>query len=243
MSTAAIADVSPALRYTTLERITVRAPIERVGYIAGLCRGKRVLDIGCLDETALQKQDTEEWLHRRIADVAHDVLGIDSSELLTPGDIETGPTSRIVKGDGTNPDPALVDPKDVDVIVAGEFIEHIENPLAFLRCMTERFGGRELILSTPNGAAFANALLGSIGREAQHPDHLLTSTYKTLNTLCLRAGCRAWQIIPYRFYATEMLLQSSGPRWLLVRVTEQLIRWVERLFPLRSFGYVVRVEL
>jgi hypothetical protein len=91
--------------------------------------------------------------------------------------------------------------------------------------------------------AFANALLATIGCEAQHPDHLLTSTFKTLNTLCRRAGCTAWQIVPYRFYATEMLLRSSGPKRLLVGVVEQAVRLVERLFPLRSFGYVVRITL
>ncbi|VWX48781.1 bifunctional 2-polyprenyl-6-hydroxyphenol methylase/3-demethylubiquinol 3-O-methyltransferase UbiG [Novosphingobium sp. 9U] len=242
MSTIAIPDLVP-LRYQTLERIGVRAPVERVGFIADLCRGRRVLDIGCLDETALDKQDTEEWLHRRIAAVARDVIGIDCSERLADGEIVTGSNSRIVRGDGTDPDPMVIGDEDVDLIVAGEFIEHIENPLAFLQRMTARFAGRELILSTPNGAAFANALLGTIGREAQHPDHLFTSTYKTLNTLCLRAGCRAWQIIPYRFYATEMLLQSVGSKRLLVRATEWLVRLVERLFPLRSFGYIVRVQL
>jgi hypothetical protein len=243
MSTIGIADRMPTLRYLTLERIAVLAPVERVGFIANLCRGKRVLDIGCLDETAIGKQDTEEWLHHRIAALARDVVGIDCSERLAESQIVTGPNSRIVKGDGTDPDPTTIVANDVDLIVAGEFIEHIENPLAFLTRMTKRFGGRELILSTPNGAAFANALLGTIGREAQHPDHLFTSTYKTLNTLCLRSGCRAWQIIPYRFYATEMLLKSSGPQRLVVRAAEQLIRFVERLFPLRSFGYVVRVHL
>ena len=243
LSNHAFDEASPALRYETLERIAVPAPIERVGFIAELCRGKRVLDIGCLDETALAKQDTDEWLHRRIAALAEDVVGIDSSERLAAGEIVTGPNARIVKGDGTDPDPAIVDACDIDVIVAGEFIEHIENPLAFLRRMTQRFAGRELILSTPNGASFANALLGAIGREAQHPDHLLTSTYKTLNTLCMRSGCRGWTILPYRFYATEMLLQSAGPKWLVVRATEWFIRRVERMFPLRSFGYVVRIQL
>jgi 2-polyprenyl-3-methyl-5-hydroxy-6-metoxy-1,4-benzoquinol methylase len=243
MSTIAIARRVAPLRYETLERLSVPRPVERVAFIAGLCRGKNVLDIGCLDETALAKQDTDDWLHRRIAAEAREVTGIDSSERLTKDGIVTGPNSRIIKGDGTDPELADATAETIDVIVAGEFIEHLENPLAFLRRMRERFPGRELVLSTPNGAAFANALLATVGREAQHPDHLLTSTYKTLNTLCRRAGCRSWDIIPYRFYATEMLLQCNGLKYVGVRIVEAVVRIVERIFPLRSFGYVVRVQL
>lgn len=230
------------LKYETLERIAVSQPVDRVSFIAEHCRGKRVLDIGCLDETALLKQDTDHWLHRRISQVATDVVGIDNSEHLPEGGLTTGPNSRIFRGNGISPDISLFD-GPIDVIVAGEFIEHLENPMAFLRNMRRDFRGRELVLSTPNGAAFANALLASIGREAQHPDHLLTSTYKTLNTLCGRAGCEAWQIIPYRFYATEMLLQVTGLAWVAVKSVEMIIRLVERIFPLRSFGYIVKITL
>lgn len=243
MSTIATAERAAPLRYETLERLAVPRPVERVSFIAALCRGKTVLDIGCLDETALAKQETEEWLHRRIAADAREVIGIDSSHRLTKQDIVTGRNSRIIKGDGTDPKLRKSIRDKIDVIVAGEFIEHLENPLAFLRRMRELFPGRELILSTPNGASFANALLGTVGREAQHRDHLLTSTYKTLSTLCSRAGCRSWEIVPYRFYATEMLLESSGAKKTAVLLVERVVRLVERLFPLRSFGYVVRIQL
>ena len=230
----------PHLAYQTLERLRVSCPVERVSFIAERCRGKRVLDIGCLDETALDKQNTTEWLHRRIGALATQVTGVDLSEHLPAEGLVTGPNSRIIKGDGTNPDVA---PEIVDIIVAGEFIEHIENPLQFLSRMRLSYPGREMVISTPNGVSFANALLGTIGREAQHRDHLLTSTYKTLNTLCQRAGCRDWEIIPYRFYATEMLLQSTGPKRIAVKAVEAIIRTYERFFPLRSFGYVVRITL
>ncbi len=231
------------LKYETLERLQVPRPVDRVRYIAALCRGKRVLDIGCLDETALEKQQTAEWLHAQIGMVAREVIGIDSSDRLGSDGLVTGPNSHIVKGDGVRPDPNQIGAETVDVIVAGEFIEHLENPLEFIRSMKQRFPGRELVLSTPNGASFANALLASIGSEAQHPDHLLTSTYKTLNTLCRRSEAKHWEIRPYRFYATEMLLGTSGMKHMAVRAVEKIVRLFERAFPLRSFGYVVQISL
>ena len=231
------------LEYSTLERLSVPRPVERLSFIADLCRSKDVIDIGCLDETALAKQDTTEWLHRRIATLARSVIGIDSSDRLPDAGLTTSDNSRIEKVNGVDPDVALFAEVEPDIIVAGEFIEHLENPLEFLRNMQARFPGKELVISTPNGVSFANALLAMIGGEAQHPDHLLTSTYKTLNTLCIRAGYSSWRIIPYRFYATEMMLQSSGLKRIAVGIVEKFIRAVEWLVPLRSFGYIVHIRL
>lgn len=237
---AASRESRPGLAYTTLEKIAVTGPVDRIGFIAGRCKGKRVLDIGCLDETALAKRGTSEWLHARIAETAASVIGIDLSDKLTAEGLVTAPNARIVKGDGTRPH---IPAGEIDIIVAGEFIEHLENPLAFLRELKARYPGHELVLSTPNGTSLANGLMGLIGREAQHPDHLLTSTYKTLTTLCRRAGVREWEIIPYRFYATELVLGSKGAFRLFVKLVERMVRLGERLAPLRGFGYVVRITL
>ena len=59
-----------SLKYKTLEKIPVSRPVNRLEFITDQCRGLRVLDIGCLDETAMNKQDAGEWLHSRIAAVA-----------------------------------------------------------------------------------------------------------------------------------------------------------------------------
>ncbi len=232
-----------ALTYETLERLSVDRPVDRLDFMAELCRDKRVLDLGCLDETALVKRDTQHWLHGRIMSVAAKVTGIDSSDRVPPGSLETGPRSTIFKGDATDPGaPDLVD-DDIDVIVAGEFIEHIDAPLDFFRTMKRRFPGRLLVMSTPNGLTFANTLLGMAGREAQHPDHVHVFTFKILNTLCARAQFQAWEIRPYRFYATEMILNSTGIKRALAITVQGVVRIVEWVFPLLSFGYVIRVRL
>lgn len=232
-----------SVNYETLAKLQVARPIDRLSYIARLCRGKTVLDIGCYDETAHAKRDTEYWLHGLIRAEARRVVGIDSSIQIPPEGFRTGENSTIYRGDGVDIEREFFQSDDFDTIVAGEFIEHIENPLHFFRNMKAAFPGRDLIISTPNGACFANTLLGSIGREVQHPDHLHNFSFKILNTMCLRAGFREWEILPYRFYATEMILQSSGARRSLVVLVERCIRVVEWLFPLLSFGYVVRAKL
>lgn len=231
------------INYETLAKLPVRRPVDRLSYIADLCKGKTVLDIGCYDETALEKRDTEYWLHGRISGSAIRVIGVDSSSLIPPEGIQTGKNSFIHRGDGVDVPREITQGEKFDIVVAGEFIEHIENPLRFFSNIKQKFPGMELVVSTPNGVCFANTLLGSIGREVQHPDHLHNFTFKTLNTLCMRAGFQEWEIVPYRFYATEMILKSRGMHRLLVVLVEKCIRLVERIFPLLSFGYVVHARI
>ncbi|MCX7379861.1 MAG: methyltransferase domain-containing protein [Alphaproteobacteria bacterium] len=231
------------LTYETLEKLRVAPPVDRLDYISSLCRDKVVLDIGCFDETALVKRDTLYWLHGRIGSVARDVVGIDSSDLIPADGLVTGANSAIYRGDGVNPDEACLGERAITTIVAGEFIEHVESPLLFFKNMKERFPGRTLVISTPNGVSVANTLLGMIGREVQHRDHIHVFSFKTLNTMCIRSGFADWEIIPYKFYATEMILQSTGTKRLVVRGVQWAIRVVERLFPLLSFGYVVRITI
>jgi SAM-dependent methyltransferase len=231
------------LKYETLEKLPVRRPVDRLDFIADSCVGKIVLDIGCFDETALVKRETRHWLHGRLAAKAQLVVGVDNSSKIPQEGLRTADNAIIYRSDGVHVDDSLTGRYDYDVIVAGEFIEHIENPLEFFREMKTRFAGRELLISTPNGVSFANTLLGMIGREVQHHDHLHNFTFKILNTLCLRTGFKSWEIIPYRFYATEMILNSSGAKRVFVCVVEGSIKLVERLFPLLSFGYILRVSI
>lgn len=235
--------MAQSLTYDTLERLSVGRPVDRLAFIVDLCRGKRVLDVGCLDETAIEKRNTESWLHGRISAVADCVVGIDSSTYIPDDGLQTGPRSIIIHGNGVDPAVPELHHMEVDQIVAGEFIEHIDEPLLFFRNLKQRFPGRELVLSTPNGTSLANMLLGLIRREAQHPDHIHVFTYKVLNTLCLRAGFQDWEIVPYHFYATEMKLRERGLTRIAAIVAERAIRFVERFCPLLCFGYLVRVRL
>lgn len=107
------------LKYTPLEKIRVDRPVNRLSYIPNLCKGKRVLDIGCYDETAVEtKFDTGYWLHNLISQKAKSVIGIDSSSLIK-GEIKTGPNSKIIRLDLFDIDKDFVKKYPADIIVAG----------------------------------------------------------------------------------------------------------------------------
>jgi trans-aconitate methyltransferase len=229
------------LAYTPLERLPIRRPVDRLSYLEEACRGLRVLDLGGWDETAAAKRGSEDWLHGRLARVAASVLGVDSAEGLPSDGARTGPNSRIVRGDVYRLE-TLVDPAAVDVIVAGELIEHLPDTLRFLQGVGRLFAGRRLVLSTPNATSLTNVLLGLVRRENNHPDHLQVYSYKTLNTLCTRAGFQAWEILPYHMRYSEMILRSGGVRRWGVRGAEAMVNLGEAAFPFLAGGLLADVK-
>jgi len=187
------------------------------------------------------KCETPHWLHGEIIKVARRVLGVDYSNLVPPEGIATGPNSRIEHGDVTRLGDFVRD-TDFEVVVAGELLEHLQDPLGFLCQLRRLYAGRELVLTTPNATSLANVVLGLASRESNHHDHLQVFSFKTLNTLCLRAGFQDWEIIPYHVYFTEMILRATGLRRVLVQTSENLVNIAERVFPMLSGGIILHVK-
>jgi 2-polyprenyl-3-methyl-5-hydroxy-6-metoxy-1,4-benzoquinol methylase len=235
------------LHYTPFERLDVPRPVDRLAHIARLCQGQVVLDLGAMDETAfVRKRGSGAWLHEEIARTARRVIGVDVSSAVPPEGLTTAPDARIERGDILDL-AAFVARLDVvpDVVVAGELIEHLDNPLAFLSGLVgvPALAGKRLILSTPNATALHNVLIGLGNRESAHQDHLCILSYKTLTTLMSRAGYADWRIVPYRSEFAEMKLRNAGLRRTVVVAGEQVIRTAEWLFPLLSFGLVVEAVI
>jgi 2-polyprenyl-3-methyl-5-hydroxy-6-metoxy-1,4-benzoquinol methylase len=237
----------PTIKYQTFEKIKVSRPVNRIHFISSYCSNKVVLDIGCFDETAIKaKANTKFWLHGEIAKSAKGLIGIDNSRLITREGIKVS-GSHIFKSDALNIEPQFIDKENYDVIVAGEFIEHIESPISFLKKIKKDFSKKNqkrfLVVSTPNGNSFLNTFMGLFNREVQHQDHLSVFTYKILNTLCTQGKFKSWQIIPYRFTSSEMKLSSKGIKYFSIFLFEKFINLIEYLFPLLSTGYIVVIDL
>lgn len=235
--------------YEPMAPLTVRRPARRNDYVREACRGKSVLDLGALDETAYAgKRGTGMWLHEVIGGVASRVVGVDSSGLVPEAGLQTGPRSVIRRGDITRlgawfegQDPDYVP----DVVVAGEVIEHLPNPLAFLCDLRaiDRLRGRRLVLSTPNATACHNVLIALLSRESTHHDHLCILSYKTLHTLMHRAGFERWSLIPYYAAFPEMRSRHAGVLGAAIGSGEKVVNSIEWCFPLLSFGWLVDAEL
>lgn len=230
------------LQYTPLEKLAIVRPVDRIAYLQKSCTGKIVLDLGAMDERAYNsKRGTGSWLHEEIAKVAANVIGMDSSSAVPPEGLRTGERSVIHRGDVSELEDFLIRHRVLpDLIVAGEIIEHVPNPLAFLKSFTTTAAlrGKTLILTTPNATALHNCIIGLTRRESTHPDHLQILSYKTLNTLFTRSGYRQWEIRPYYARFAEMKERVGGARRMLVGACESAINAAETLWPLMSFGLI-----
>jgi SAM-dependent methyltransferase len=162
-----------------------RIIFNRCDYLADLVRGKKVLDIGCVEhsfENSLKKGSR--WLHRRIKENAASVLGLD---------YETAEVIKMQQA-GYNVCQANAESFDLndkfDLIMAGELLEHLSNPGKFLECALRHLNdGGQLVITTPNANCmiyFLENLL--LGREIDNADHCCLYSPVTISTLLSRHG-------------------------------------------------------
>lgn len=176
--------------------------VQRLDFIRSKCAGKKVLHLGCANYPYTQDAiDKKMLLHFELQEIASELHGFDYDQ---PGlDIlAANGSENLHQGD-------LEKLEDVDlhetfdVIVAGEMIEHLNNPGLFLSGI-QRFMGREsiLLLTTINaycGMRFIQyGLRGKGGvQEPVHPDHVAFYSYSTLSLLLRRHGLTVDEFLFY----------------------------------------------
>lgn len=149
-----------------------------------------VLDLGCVDarpdrHTAEQRmQHKPNLLFKRICEINPNVLGID----INPEGV------NVMRNMGFNVQCEDVETMDLgrkfDVIIAGEIIEHLENPGKFLRNMRRHIkDDGVLIISTPNPFyAGQTWKIWHYGKPMVHEDHMGWQDPTTLNQILRRTG-------------------------------------------------------
>ncbi len=216
-------------------------PVVRVDHIAELVRGKRVFDLGALDETALDaKRDSDQWLHGRMCATAAHVVGIDNSAALPETGLETHAGGKILRGDIFDLRPMVEQFGRPDVVVAGELIEHLPDTRAFLRSMaaTPELSGAAFVFSTPNACCWHNWFVGLAGRESMHRDHLQVYSYKTLRTVFAGTGIELMQLVPCKARFHEMISSAGPVAKVGVTSFQALVNGLEYLTPALASGWI-----
>lgn len=167
--------------------------VQRVDFLLEASRGRKVLHLGCTNypytRDALEKGML---LHFDLLKTASGVVGFDADEEGIAILREEG------VGDLHRADLEHLEELDLeetfDVIIAGEMIEHLNNPGLFLRGI-KRFmhNQTDLVITTVNAYCamrFAAYALRGKGGESEpvHPDHVAYYSYSTLKLLTQRAG-------------------------------------------------------
>ena len=108
-----------AARAEVLRRAWRESATDRVGFLVERCRGRTVLDIGCVAHDAARMRSPE-WLHGRLAAVSRRCVGVDVLEAEVAEMRELG-FIAFAHDVSTGLGPAS-DEAPFDVIVAGELI-------------------------------------------------------------------------------------------------------------------------
>jgi SAM-dependent methyltransferase len=159
-------------------------PVSRIDLVRELCRGKDVLDLGCVQHDAEQANNAA-WLHQALVDVAASVVGVDYSSANVAKLMERG--YSVITADVTKPLPVE---GSFDVIVVGNLIEHLSNfEGLFVNLARHLRPGGRVAISSANPfyreqyfyAAFRNDIL-------VNPEHTCWIDPVTLNQLAGRFG-------------------------------------------------------
>jgi SAM-dependent methyltransferase len=167
--------------------------VQRVEFIKDACRGRKVLHLGCTNWPYTQEAlDNNSLLHLELKEIAGDLWGFDFDQAGL--DVLAGRgVEKLYRADLEKLDEVEID-ETFDVIVAGEMIEHLNNPGLFLQGI-QRFmnAGTRLVITTVNAyCGFRVIHYGLRGKggtaEPVHPDHVAYYSYSTLKLLAERAG-------------------------------------------------------
>jgi 2-polyprenyl-3-methyl-5-hydroxy-6-metoxy-1,4-benzoquinol methylase len=168
----------------------------RSDFILNYVRKKRVLHIGCVDSGMYDERKKHGgFLHSTLSDEAGTIIGIDIDQagldtmkkdgyeniycfdILKSSDLKS--LSDLLKAEG-----------GVDLIFAGEVIEHVPDPIKFVTAilkLKKEFDAL-CIITTPNPYYFGSIYRALRGGEAVHPDHNFYFSFKTLNTVFRKSG-------------------------------------------------------
>ena len=133
-------------KYIVAKNIKKNKPVDKVEFICNYCKGKKVLDLGCVRHSADYSLDDFNWLHKKIKDVADSVLGVDYLQ----DEVKKlrAKNYNIIYGDVSE----KLDINDsFDVIIAGDLVEHLTNFHCFFQNIIRLLkSDGVLIITTPN---------------------------------------------------------------------------------------------
>ena len=195
--------------------------LRRSDRLVQLATGQRVLHIGCCDHLPLIQDKLQRglYLHDNLCRVATQCVGVDTN---TEG-------VALLRGLGFDetyvPDEAPLSANDngtpvpYDLCLLADVIEHVGDPVSFLRSM-RRYQFKRLVVATPNAFRWRNSLPGP---ELINTDHRFWFSPYTLCRVLVDAGYEPEQV---------ELCHGDHASWrgaLAAKVLNAFPRWRETL--------------
>ena len=200
--------------------------MDRFTFIEKKCFGKKVIHVGFADHIPLipEKIKTNKWLHARLLKVCSQCIGIDVDK----------EAFDYVKNNYTYPDlylhNVITDPplpvivqQQWDFMIMGEILEHVNDPVSFLKQLHEKYGThvKQLIITVPNAWDFTNIRMAKNHKEFINTDHRFWFTPYTLAKVGIESG---WRPAEFDFCQTH-----PQQRWFYRKIVKKYPAFRETL--------------
>lgn len=167
--------------------------VDRITFLENECEGRSVLHLGCCDHLELieQKRKGGRWLHERLTSSAKHCLGLDININAIEYIKSELRMSNVVFGDIMRSLPEEVENGNPwEKVVAGELIEHIGNPVTFLKNIHNNLAeiSEELVVTVPNAFSLENYFNAKKGVETINSDHRFWFTPYTISKILSDSG-------------------------------------------------------
>jgi 2-polyprenyl-3-methyl-5-hydroxy-6-metoxy-1,4-benzoquinol methylase len=192
----------------------------RLEFLTEWAKGKRIVHLGCADHLEIidEKLARNHWLHKLLTETAVKCIGIDNNQESLDHIRKLG-FANVHYADISNDKPLdIITSEKWDALVMGEIIEHIGDPVTFLRSLREKYAHcvDHIILTTPHAFRYKNFTRAARRHtEVVNSDHRFWFTPYTLAKVAVDAGL--W---PDEFWLVE---NAKPTRFALFK--KVLLRW------------------
>jgi hypothetical protein len=193
--------------------------ISREDAITEIIKDKNVIHIGCSDHIQIinEKIKSNKWLHKLITDNSKNCIGIDIDKESIEFIKKNLGYTNVFHGDVLTDDFEVITASNWDYAVLGEIVEHLDNPVDFLKGFKAKYGKNvsKFIITVPNiynRRQFSNMMNY---REVINSDHRFWFTPYTISKVLVSAGYTPEKVS----YAN---LQSLSIKELIIRKIKRL---------------------
>lgn len=182
---------------------------DRVSFLVDLMKGKRIVHLGCLDHKPLieEKINRKKWLHKELTECASECVGVDIDADTFAFVRERFPFDNIYLSDFTREVLPQIQNNTWDYAVLGELLEHIDNPVDFLRAIRNNYKGAiaKIVITVPNAWTRTTMRMATDSVEIINSDHRYWFTPYTLAKVMFQAGIETEEI----FFANRVPLSKK----------------------------------
>lgn len=180
--------------------------VNRDEFLLDYCRGKDVVHLGCCGSPYCQERYLKGNLfHTKLMETARETIGIDIDEQ-SINFLKNVGIDNLIVDDVENLNNILID-KNYNIILAGEIIEHLENPGLFLKAFNKLADkNTELIITTINTPTLKSFIRALGKKEMVHHDHVCYYSIRTLSQLLNRFNI----VITKYYYYNAPPVSESG---------------------------------